>query len=142
MISEMYFKPSKQIKIKEGFTMMESKHKGKFTRQELEKTLQHIATESNSKGHADFRMGVAFHYKKNGLWAPAVFRNANQAQVVWDPKDSPDSMDLYTDDSIDEAIFWVANNTKVTEAEKVLDYRKPRNKKLVIKKSDFVDDDE
>jgi hypothetical protein len=135
------FKPSETVKMNKGYIMMESVNKGKFTRDKLNKTLQTIADESNKNSH-NFKMGVTYHYKNSNAWAPAIFRYSNESQVVWDPKDSPDTENLYDGDYIDEAIFWVVNSKGTTENGKELKYRKPKDasksrKKKVISISDF-----
>ncbi len=122
MINNLKFVGSEKIRLQEGYKMMESVHKGKFTRDELTKTLQHIADESNKK-HLPYKMGVTYHYKQSGLWMPAIMRNANDAQKVWDVDYAQDPEKKFVDE-IDEAVFWIVNDNHVKAAGKELNFRR------------------
>lgn len=122
MINNLKFVGSEKIRLQEGYKMMESVHKGKFTRDELTKTLQHIADESNKK-NLPYKMGVTYHYKQSGLWMPAIMRNANDAQKVWDADYAQDPEKKFVDE-IDEAVFWIVNDNHVKAAGKELNFRR------------------
>lgn len=122
MINNLKFVGSEKIRLQEGYKMMESVHKGKFTRDELTKTLQHIADESNKK-KLPYKMGVTYHYKQSGLWMPAIMRNANDAQKVWDVDYAQNPNQNFVDE-IDEAVFWIVNDDHVKAAGKTLNFRR------------------
>ena len=127
------FKAS-NLKFDGQYKMMEAKENGKYTNEMARQQLKKLSTELHT-AKRDARVGVAMHYKKVNMWAPAMFTNAGDTVEIWNPHDSPDTEHLYDDDEIDGLIFYVINN-KSGQAEHHK-YMKPKKDGPKINKSIF-----
>jgi len=118
-ISKLEFKKSKAT-FEDSSKMVEATLKGKFKRDDLIKNINALAKGFNSK---HVQMGISAHYKKVNKWGPSLISQTNNAIMVWDPSDSPDTEEAYRNDTIDFIHIFVIEDK---EAQK-LNKRKPKN---------------
>jgi hypothetical protein len=124
-IPKLKFKKS-NLKFDDGSKLLEASLSGKFDR-------SHILTELNKlseglkDGNKSIQLGVAIHYHNVNDWGPALMRSTNVPMELWNPSDSPDTVEAYRNDYIDSIhVFIVEHNADVEH----VSHRTPKKSKF------------
>jgi len=132
MIEDLKFQKL-NVKFDDNQKAMYAHKKGKFSRQIVKSTLQNMSDElHDAKKQAT--VGCAMHYKNINKWVPALMTKVGAPVLIFDPNDSPDSVDAYKNDSIDSVMFYVINNADGKYNH--ITHKKPGTKQFVKQKID------
>lgn len=85
--------------------------KGKFTRKEILNKMENLAEKLRSNGKNAY-IGVSAHYEDPNAWLPAINKSVNNAQVLFNPTDSPTTVEYK---QIDGIYFYVTQMPEGTE---------------------------
>jgi hypothetical protein len=104
------------IKYADGRVQIQAKLIGDFSRSDLKRDLDTLADNlkgTKLKGSKDgnVSVGISCHYKNINKWTPALIRNINENQQIWDNSDSPDTAELYRNDRIDAIVVFVIGSS-------------------------------